>query len=448
MSDFLRNQKIVLYGWGVTTKSAAQAFADSGCRLFGYVDHPDEKTDRSMRAEGVEPLHTCSKAVETADLILKSPGIPRDTDFLLAAEERDIPCWSDLEFAYRLYGGERMLVVTGSNGKTTTVSLLTHLLQTAGRSALALGNIGEGLLGGMAQASEETYFVIEASSFQLANVYHFAPHGAAILNISPDHLTWHKTMADYVRCKGNVARFQKGGDVVFLNPNDAASLRLYHEGEFPGEVHWIDTKGSWANRLREEKDLWHLLGEHNIENALFAIALAHLSGISEKDLRKGLQSFRPVAHRLEWVQTVNGVQYINDSKATNVDATVKALSGFQGDVLLIAGGMDKKVPFDDFYEALRPVGKALLLFGETKQQIAEGAKKAGLTLPIIVVNTLQEAVQKARQLSVEGDTVLLSPASASWDMYHSYEERGDEFRKIVQSLSVQTAHDASTGGVG
>lgn len=448
MSDFLRNQKIVLYGWGVTTKSAAKAFASRGCQLFGFVDAPDEDTFRSMRACGVEPLHTRCEAVQMADLILKSPGIPRETDFLLAAREGAIPCWSDLEFAYRLYGGERMLVVTGSNGKTTTVSLLTHLLRTAGRSALALGNIGEGLLAGMAQAPDDTYFVIEASSFQLAHVFTFAPHGAAILNITPDHLTWHQTMTDYVRCKANVARFQKPTDVVFLNPNDTPSLRLYREGTFPGEVHFIDTKGTWARRLREGKDLWHLLGEHNIENALFALALAQQTGISDEDLCSGLASFQPVAHRLEWIRTVDGVRYINDSKATNVDATVKALSGFHDSVLLIAGGMDKKVPFDDFYKALRPVGKALLLFGETKQQIADGAKKAGLTLPIFVVDTLREAVQKAQQLAIAGDAVLLSPASASWDMYHSYEERGDEFRTIVQSIAAQTAHDASTGGAG
>lgn len=441
-TELVKNRRVLVYGLGVTGQSACEALLWAGAEVCSYADRPADgwsERDLVMRARlaemGVRVFEEVDEAQGNAYFfILKSPGIRRDRPLLRWAKEQGIEIWSDLEVAYRLFGGERMLAITGSNGKTTTTSLLTHLLNKAGRKAISVGNIGVGILAEMRHAPEDLFFVVECSSFQLASVCAFAPHIASILNITPDHLDWHDGFEEYALCKSNVARAQQADDVLILNPRDAWLKRFAEEGVFPGRVKWIDSRSDWARELRTDRALWHVYGEHNVENALFAIQMAELVGLTEMEIRKGLSSFRPVAHRVEFVREFEGVRYINDSKATNVDAAAKALSGMDAPVLLIAGGMDKHVPFDDLYRSFAVRGKKMILLGETKYQIAEGARANGLGDRVLLVENMAEAVQQARVAAEPGDIVLLSPASASWDMYPSYEVRGDEFRCLVREL--------------
>lgn len=434
------NERITLvYGAGVTGRSACKGLLALNRPVKLYLDPSDKEgrdaERREFQAMGVEVLEGLDAVSwDEVGLIIKSPGIPLDTPFLLAARERGIEAVSDLEFAYRQFGGDRLIAVTGSNGKTTTVSLIAHILNESGRRALAVGNIGVGILDAMLREPEDTLFVCECSSFQLASVSTFAPHLAAILNITPDHISWHGSMEEYARCKANLGAFQSPDDVLVLNPRDPLLKRFASEGRFTGKVEWIDSGSALADALRHDAEAWHLLGEHNVENALFAASLCAHAGLSEKEIAAGLASFRAIAHRMERLGVIDGVEYINDSKATNVDSAVKALSGVKRPVLLIAGGMDKHVPFDELYEAFRPHGKLLILFGETKEMIAEGAEKNGLGDKTIVTDTLRSAFEIAREHAEEGDVVLLSPACASWDMYKNFEERGDEFRALVESL--------------
>ncbi len=441
-TELVRNRRVLVYGLGVTGQSACETLLWAGAEVCLYADPPANgwsERDLELRARlaeaGVRVFEDEDEARGNAYFfILKSPGIRRDRPLLQWAREQEIEIWSDLEVAYRLFGGERMLAITGSNGKTTTTSLLTHLLNQAGRRAMSVGNIGIGILAEMRHASEDTLFVVECSSFQLASVSAFAPHIAAILNITPDHLDWHESFEEYALCKSNVARAQQKDDVLILNPRDVQLKRFAEQDAFPGRIEWIDGQSDWAQRLRTDRTLWHLYGEHNVENALFAIRMAQRVGLTEAAVREGLSSFRPVAHRVEFVREFEGVRYINDSKATNVDAAAKALSGMDAPVLLIAGGMDKHVPFDDLYQSFAAHGKKMILLGETKHQIAEGARTHGLGDCVMLVENMAEAVRQARAAAEPGDIVLLSPASASWDMYPSYEVRGDEFRSLVNEL--------------
>lgn len=429
----MNGKTCLVYGLGVTGISSIDAFQKLGATVLVFDESKKPDTDHALSALQSPPEFVPSVDEvpwDSLDFVLKSPGIALDRPLILAAQDHGVAVYSDLEIAYRLFGADRILAITGSNGKTTTSALLGHLLTTAGIPNIVVGNIGVGMLKAMVESDDDTNFVIECSSFQLASTEKFRPHVAAILNITPDHLYWHKTMDAYVEAKFAITVNQTEDDVLYLNRIDPYAQRA--AALTKAQVKWISTDAAEGQHLLHDEDAWHLVGLHNVENALFASALAREAGANGAQIAEGLASFRAVEHRIEFVEKIDGVSFFDDSKATNVDSTVKALSAFAQPVILIAGGMDKKVPFDDFFVALKPKCKALILMGETKHQIAGWADEAGMADKVHIVEDMREAVAKAKALATNGDVVLLSPASASWDMYPSFEVRGDEFKSLVR----------------
>ncbi len=438
----VKNKAILVYGLGITGLSSCEALSRLGAQVFAYEDPkqdgqghtcglmapPDELPPNITRLGSIDEL-----ADHDFAFLLKSPGIHLDKPLLQKARDLNIPIYSDIEVAYQLFGGDRMVAVTGSNGKTTAVTLISHIVNHSGRSAIAVGNIGVPILSSMLNAGPETIFVVECSSFQLSSVEAFKPHVAAILNITPDHLEWHESFDHYTSAKFNIASNQSEDDYLLVNPRDQHTRDYLQNHEFKSVVKWIPLESDLAGLLRQHRH-WKLFGEHNVENALFAVEACRLLGLDDIEILWGLDSFEAVKHRMEVVKTVNGVRYINDSKATNVDATVKAISGLTDPYILIAGGYDKKVHFGELLEAFKANGKSLILIGATKYQIAKEAEELGLTEKIILNEDLRSALQTAKNLAEDGEIVLLSPASASWDQYPNFEARGDEFRNLVNSI--------------
>ncbi len=436
----IRPETVLLYGLGVTGKSVLNLLPAYGWEVYVYTDDgadfKDLVTDPAY-LNHLKPIKTLGEIPwEKLAFVIKTPGIHLDKPLILEAKKRGLELMTDLELAYRLFGGDHLIAITGSNGKTTTTSLITHLFNQADRLAVSCGNIGFPVLQAFEEASEDCWMVCESSSFQLASVKKFNPFCSAIINITPDHLEWHGSFEAYAQCKYEVGSHQTKDHWIFLNPKDRMSKKAQEEGAFTGQIHWIDFESPLARDLHD-KDFWHLYGDHNIENALFAAGIAETCGLTKEEIYRGLSTFRAIPHRIETVDEIDGVKYINDSKATNVDSTVRALESMDSPVILIAGGYDKKVPFTDFYEAFKDGGKAMILMGETKYQIQEGAKKAGLGDRVHLVDTLAQALSLAKTLARKGDVVLLSPASASWDMYPGYEARGEEFRQLVKLIRRQ-----------
>ena len=434
----LNGKKVLLYGMGVTGQSALRTLPEAGCSITLYVDGGLTEEDKAFVASLAHPeIVTVVEDAETLSLdsfafILRSSGISFATPLVERARREGKPVYTDLEIAYRLFGGENLIAITGSNGKTTTTSLIEWILRHAGQKAIACGNIGLPILSTMREADEGTLFVTECSSFQLEAVEQFAPHRAAILNITEDHLEWHGSFEAYAKAKAAIAHAQKTRDTLWLLPDDTVTHDAIHQVGTEAKIKQVDLHTPLMEDLRQGKN-WHLVGEHNIQNAAFAVAIAQDLDIPEDIIIEALSTFRPIEHRMEDVGTVLGVRYINDSKGTNVDATVKALSGIHQPILLIAGGYDKNVCFDAFFEAFRPHGKKLLLIGQTAEKLANEAKEKGLGDRVVIAETLKKAMDMATTMAEEGDLVLLSPASASWGQYNHFEERGEEFRALVKA---------------
>ncbi len=436
----LDGKRALIYGLGVTGRSAVRVLTEAGCRVHIYVDGVVSDREReelvalaggrssSITIEGEMPVPDPS----SFDFLLKASGISPDRPLLQEARRRRLEVITDIEMAYRLFGGENMVAITGSNGKTTTTSLLTHLLRASGRAAEACGNIGIPVLTTMRDAEPGIIFVLECSSFQLENVRLFRPHRAAILNLSPDHIDWHMTYEAYADAKAHIARAQTPEDQLWIHPNDPEVRAALGRVGTSANIHPVRFDTPLAEKLRRNEG-WALFGEHNVENAMFAAEIASDLGLDEQQIVDGLAGFHPVEHRMEYIATVNDVIYINDSKGTNVDATVRALSGIHQPVFLIAGGYDKHVSFEALYEAFRPHGKKMLLIGQTAEQIQHEAEERGLGDRVVLCGTLKKAMEAAFAEAAPGDMVLLSPASASWGQYHHFEERGDEFREHVLS---------------
>lgn len=438
----LMHRKVLLYGMGATGRSVVETLLPRGAEITLVVDGGLRAEDQAF-LDALPDGETVRVAEEphldAVDFVLRASGIRPDQPLLKEARARGIPVWTDLELAYRIFGGARMIAITGSNGKTTTTSLLAHLLQEAGKAAIACGNIGVPVLTTMDRVTADTWFVVECSSFQLEGVDTFAPHRAAVLNITPDHIDWHGSFAAYADQKAKIAHAQKKGDIVWIHPTDRALQAAFERIVPGGEVRPVSFTTAFADTLRRGEG-FRLVGEHNVENAVFAVEIAKDLGLTEAEIRDGLMTFRPIPHRMEEIATVAGVRYINDSKGTNVDATVRALQGIHAPLLLIAGGYDKHVSYDALFPAFRPIGKKLILMGATAPQLEREAKEAGLSEMVVMKNTLEEAFRAACAAAEPGDMVLLSPASASWDQYAHFEERGDAFRALVEEWKEKGSH--------
>lgn len=442
------NKNFLILGMGVSGKSSFSALDRLNFSPYIYDDNLD-KLELKYR-DLAKDAYTSLKEIDfdNIDILVKSPGIPMDNDVIKKAIEKNIDILTDLELAYRLGINDNFIVITGTNGKTTTTSLTGSLFKTAGKKTHIVGNIGVGILDRLTASSADDYFVIEASSFQLENCSSLRPKISAILNITPDHLNWHKSFENYARAKYNVCKNQKPQDYTVLNYDDPLLKELGKElasqvfyftrekvlekGFYLRDNYISYNLGKGEVKLFPISEL-NILGSHNVENALASCAIAKLAGLEDKYIIEGFRNFQGVEHRIEYVEEIQGVKYYNDSKGTNPEASIKALDALEKDIILIAGGMDKGSDFDLFIKSFQGRVKELILLGETKYKISEEAKKQGFN-NFSLVDSMERAVKLAYEKATRGDKVLLSPACASWDMYESFEIRGDDFKANVLSL--------------
>ncbi|MDO5095790.1 MAG: UDP-N-acetylmuramoyl-L-alanine--D-glutamate ligase [Peptostreptococcaceae bacterium] len=391
---------------------------------------------------------------EEIDLAVISPGIPLELDFVQRLKSRHVEIIGEVELAYRSTKGV-FVGITGTNGKTTTTALVGELFKNAGFDTRVVGNIGKPIISEVSDSNEKTVFVTELSSFQLETIRDFRSHLATIINLTEDHLNRHKTMENYAEIKSRIFENQEPDDFAIVNLDDEYGISLAQRSKgkkFYTSVHEEPKKEfSPALYIKEGKIFYRdqeteqvlietreifLKGNHNYENVLIASAMAICYGIELSVITDTLRAFRGVAHRLEWVKDINGIHFVNDSKGTNPDASVKALEAIEKNILLIAGGMDKYSVFDDFIQAFANRVKSAILLGETKNKLAETMIRFGFS-EFELVSDMDEAVRTAFAMAKAGDTVLLSPACASWDMYKSFEERGEHFKKIVNELEAE-----------
>ena len=390
------------------------------------------------------------------DLIIPSPGVPYSLPALDSARVNGVAVWSEIELASRFLSG-RLVAITGSNGKTTTTSLLGHILERSGMPTIVAGNIGVPLISRVETTSDSTVTVAEVSSFQLENIVAFRPDVAVLLNITPDHLDRHGTLEAYGAAKARLFENQTENDSAVLNADDpgvtpyaptrpqvfwfSRTKRVASGAFLRGDEIVFRREGAETVLLRRNEI--GLRGEHNVENVLAAAAAASLVGATPAAIAAGVESFAGVEHRLEFVAEVGGVSFFNDSKATNVDATLKALDAFPGRLLVILGGKDKGGDFTLLREPLHKHARLLLLIGAAAEKIAA---QLGADLPLERAGTLDRAVRLAFERAQSGDVVLLAPACASFDQFENYEHRGRVFKQLVRQLAQQASSAAPAGG--
>ncbi len=389
------------------------------------------------------------------DLIVVSPGVPANLAVLEAARKKEIPVWSEIELAWRYLRG-KLVAITGSNGKTTTTSLVAHILKTANIPTHVGGNIGTPLLSFVERSSDTDVTVAEVSSFQLETVDAFRPEIGVLLNLTPDHLDRHATFEDYAAAKMRMFENQLERDWAVLNADDPEITK-----RTPAKPHlcWFSRKKRVAVGafLLNDDILFRnegfevelakrshiaLRGEHNLENVLAACAASYLAGATPAAIASGVKTFKAVEHRLEFVAEIGGVSFFNDSKATNVDAAVKAIEAFPGKLRVILGGKDKGSPYTPLAPLLKERARQILLIGAAAGKIAEELAEIGTIVPIERADTLDRAVHLAYASAEAGDTVLLAPACSSFDQFENYEQRGQIFKQIVQQLAEESSAGA------
>ena len=381
------------------------------------------------------------------DICVVSPGVSLENPVMKAVAEHGIPIWGEVELAYRHDKGT-VIGITGTNGKTTTTSLTYEIVKSFKEKALLVGNIEIPYTGYALQSNESSVTVAEISSFQLETMVDFKPHISAILNITPDHLDRHKTLENYIAIKESITKNQNKNDFCVLNYNDPVLRRFGEElkckviffsaydelesGVFlHGDTIIISENGVQTPVCKTDET--SLVGLHNYENIMAAVAMTHALGVPLEIIREGIRRFTAVEHRIEFVAEKNGVKYYNDSKGTNPDAAIKAVCAMPSPTVLIGGGYDKKSSYDEWVATFDGRVKELLLIGKTKHDIAAACDRAGFKA-YKFIDTLEEAVSVAAQDAQPGDCVLLSPACASWDMFKSYQQRGTIFKDCVKAL--------------
>ncbi len=433
--------------------AAVELLLKQGARVFAMDAQPlapDEQAKFDALGVSVVPQtpENVSDAGKDPDLIVISPAVPYDLPLLLAARLRHIPVIGEVELASFFLKGP-VIGITGSNGKTTTTALTGHILHQCGIPCQVGGNIGTATASLIDSSAERQWNVLELSSFQLESISHFRADIAACLNITPDHLDRHHTFENYAAAKARLFETQQPGDFAVLNYDDPASKALAERTK--GEIWWFSSHrqvpaGIWMN----EGELYFdthpfihrsqikLRGLHNVENVMAASLMARLAGASIDAISDAVEMFLGVEHRIEFVRNVAGVEYFNDSKATNVDAALKAIAAFSGGLWIILGGKDKGSDYAPLREPLARRAKAALLIGAEPPYPYAAApliKKAlDGALPLVECGTLANAVQHARQHAESGDVVLLAPACASYDQFENYEHRGNAFKQLVTEL--------------
>ena len=452
----LKGKRVLVVGLARTGVPTALFCADHGAR----VTAADSGAEAQL-TEAATTLARAGVALELGahrretflaqDLIIPSPGVPFNQVDLAAARANGVTVWSEIELAWRFLRG-KLIAVTGSNGKTTTTALLGHILLTHGIPALVGGNIGTPLISLVARSTDASITVAEVSSFQLEAIAAFRPDISVLLNLTPDHLDRHGSMGAYTAAKARLFENQEKDDAAVLNADDAESARF---ASIRARKFWFSRKRDVEQGacLRGDKLVYRyeghetellsrsaigLRGDHNLENVLAAALAARLAGAPPEAIAEGVRTFAGVEHRLQFVGEVDGISFYNDSKATNVDAALKAVDAFPGNLLVILGGKDKGSPYSPLREPLRQRARAVFLIGAAAGKIA--SQLAG-AVPAEMSGTLAVAVLSAFESARPGDTVLLAPACSSFDQFDNYEHRGRVFVEIVQQIAAARAEE-------
>ena len=451
----LTDEKVVVVGTGVSGMGAVKLLSETSADITLY-----DGNDKADRDEILKKIpDDCDlrliigempdEVVKETDLLVISPGVPIDSDIVKLFEKENVPVWGEIELAYNFEKGT-VFAITGTNGKTTTTTLVGEIMKKYNNQTFVVGNIGNSYTSEVLKTTKDSYTVAEISSFQLETIREFAPKGSAILNITPDHLNRHYTMENYAAVKESITKNQwkvREDDYCVLNYDDKVLREFgktiknpvyFSRKEKPSKGAYLDGRiiryfdGKDDYEVMSVEDM-HLFGNHNYENVMAAIAMTIEAGVPLNIIINVIKDFMGVEHRIEYVRDKNGVRYYNDSKGTNPDSSIKALEAMSRPTILIAGGYDKHSEFDEFIEAFDNKVKLMVLLGQTADKIEETAVRHGFT-NIIKTDSLEKAVKICAENAVSGDVVLLSPACASWGMFKNYEERGKLFKEYVNSL--------------
>ncbi len=437
---------IGILGAGESGRGAALLAAKLGMKPFvSDMGKLSDAAREELQVAGIpfeEGRHSIA-FLKGCDLVIKSPGIPSTAEVVSALAEAGVPVLSEIAFAAHFAEAKKIIAITGSNGKTTTTALTAHLLTSAGLRAPAVGNIGRSFARVLAEGEQADYYVLEVSSFQLDDARGFRPHIAALLNITPDHLDrYGYSLERYAEAKLQITAYQQEEDYFLYRDEDVhtqtflrafAKRKKLHARALPLRLSEEAAENNfWVEDHAYELGGSGLMGRHNLLNAMFAIRMALLAGLSPNAIQAGLNSFVNVPHRLEKVAEVEGVLFINDSKATNVDAVRYALDAMKRPVIWVAGGTDKGNEYDSIMPLVREKVKALVCLGLDNEKLKTSF--GGILSKIEEASTAEEAVEKSMRLAEAGDVVLLSPACASFDLFKNYEDRGEQFKRSVHKL--------------
>ena len=451
--QILKDKKVLVVGLGKSGKAAARALNEAGAAVTVQDSKTAENLDTQfiqyMRNEGINSyLGSVPEDMSAYDMLVLSPGVPPALPHVAEAKKAGAEIIGELELAYRL-GKGRFIGITGTNGKTTTTTLVGEIFRAAGRNTSVAGNIGDPVVDEANGSTEDDWLVTEVSSFQLETAADFRPEVSAILNLTPDHLNRHGSMEAYGAAKAKIAANQTKDDFLIINLDDPQAYALsegtaatvipfsrktkpeagaYLDGT---EIKLRDLDG--AEHLICDRSELKIIGDHNVENVLAASAISFFAGIDPEVISAAVKEFPGVEHRIEFCGQVDGVDYYNDSKGTNVDAAVIALKALEKGIILIAGGDAKSQDFTALAEHFDGCVDALVLLGRDAAMIEEAAVKAGFT-NIYKCKDMPECVRTAAGLAKPGSKVLLSPACASWDMYANFEQRGRHFKQCVKEM--------------
>lgn len=453
MKNIMKNKRVLVIGMGKSGIAATQALlkleADVSVQDAKRAEEIDPQLISFLKGKNVKCYFGCiPENMGEYHMLILSPGVAPDLPFIREAQEKGAEIIGELEIAYRI-GSGKYIAITGTNGKTTTTTLTGEIFKSAKRKTYVVGNIGVAVISMALNADDDSWLVTETSSFQLETTKNFRPEVSAILNLTPDHMDRHKNMANYGEAKSKVFANQTAEQYLVINFDDPECVRMAEKAvarvvpfsrkeelEFgvfvkDGKI-VVKNDGEHLVEICATSDL-RIPGAHNVENALAAVGISYFSGIEPEIIAETLRSFLGVEHRLEYVDTIDGIRYVNDSKGTNPESSVKAIEAIDTPILLIAGGYDKGSEFDSLIESFGGKVKKLLLMGKTAGKIKETAERYGFK-DIIMCKDLDECVRRGAEEAEAGDTVLLSPACASWDLYTCFEQRGEHFKSCVHNL--------------
>ena len=451
--DNIKNKKVLVIGFGKSGQAAARELLRVGALVTVQDSGTEDRFDPNLltffRDNGaVFYMGSQPEEMGDFDMIVLSPGVSPELDFIREAVDKGVEVVGELEIAYRI-GKGNYVAITGTNGKTTTTTLVGEIFKRSGRNTYVVGNIGKAVISVSSESEEDDWLITETSSFQLETTKYFRPVISAILNLTPDHLNRHHTMEAYGQAKAKIFANQTESGYLIINKDDKLCYSLADTAKakkipfsikekldlgayLDGDTLMLADEEGVRHEICKKEDL-RIIGDHNVQNVLAAAAISFFAGIDMEVITDAVKAFKGVEHRIEYSGIVDGVKYYNDSKGTNTDASITAIKAIGKDIILIAGGDAKKQEFDPLVKEFKGRVKKLILLGRDAYMIQEACDRAGFT-DYIFCKDMNECVRKAHEIAEEGDSVLLSPACASWDMYDNYEQRGRHFKECVRGL--------------